>query len=225
MRHATLKKRDTTAAVKILSRALRYPWPDVARHAADAIVELRRTDLAPQLTEMLDQPDPRAPVLQQVEGKMVPVVRELVRINHRRNCLLCHAPAGTPDLFGSDAMKASAPPGRLAGVPTPDTTEYYGTLPSPDVMVRTDVTYLRQDFSLMETDLRAKPSMQRFDYLVRTRVLTEREAETYRARFGPGTMPSPYRDIALKALRRLTGRMRLLDKDDPDGIRTAPTKH
>ena len=31
--------------------------------------------------------------MKEMEGKKVPVVREMVRINHHRNCLLCHAPA------------------------------------------------------------------------------------------------------------------------------------
>ena len=49
------------------------------------------------------------------------------------------------------------------------------------------------------------PEMQRFDYLVRTRTLTESEAESYQKAFG-GNRASPYRQAALSALRRLTGK-------------------
>jgi len=49
--------------------------------------------------------------------------------------------------------------------------------------------------------------MQRFDFLVRNRVLTEKEAKTLEQRLAngePGT--SPYQRAALGALRALTGR-------------------
>ena len=70
----------------------------------------------------------------------------------------------------------------LAQVPTPDQP-----LPSPsegydnsipEVLVRLEVTYLRQDFSLLQpvADANAWPEMQRFDSLVRTRTLSEQEA-------------------------------------------------
>ena len=71
-------------------------------------------------------------------------------------------------------------------------------------MVRTDVTYLRQDFSLLLTDAAADPPTQRFDYLVRTRVLSHEEAESYQAEIAQLEETSPYREIALDALRRLT---------------------
>src|SRR5262249_33564852 len=83
------RERDYTG---ILLQGLHSPWPAVARRAAEAIVKLERNDLLPQLVDLLEEPDPRAPVIQDVEKKKVPVVRELVRVNHHRNCLLCHAP-------------------------------------------------------------------------------------------------------------------------------------
>jgi hypothetical protein len=50
--------------------------------------------------------------------------------------------------------------------------------------------------------------MQRFDYLVRTRVLDSKEADLYRTKLEPqkpGQL-SPYHRAALVALRDLTGR-------------------
>jgi hypothetical protein len=52
------------------------------------------------------------------------------------------------------------------------------------------------------------PEMQRFDFLVRTRELTEEEATAYREQVEkrePGQL-SPYHRAALAALRELTGK-------------------
>jgi len=73
-----------------------------------------------------------------------------------------------------------------------------------------DVTYLRQDFSLLQpvADADPWPQMQRFDFLVRTRTLSEEEAQSYRDKLQPrepGVL-SPYHRAALAALRELTGR-------------------
>jgi hypothetical protein len=97
----------------------------------------------------------------------------------------------------------------LRAVPTPgEWDEHYGSSVSPDIMVRADVTYLRQDFSLLQkvADADPWPEMQRFDYLVRERVLTEKEAQAYQAEFARREATNPYRRAALAALRRLTGR-------------------
>jgi hypothetical protein len=47
-----------------------------------------------------------------------------------------------------------------------------------EILVRVDVTYLRQIFSVMQAvdDANPWPERQRFDFLVRTRQLTEEEA-------------------------------------------------
>jgi hypothetical protein len=189
----------------ILVQGLRYPWPAVARRAADALVKLERTDLVPRLVDLLDAPDPRAPMTKEVDGKRTTVVKELVRVNHHRSCLLCHAP-NKPDTVALEALTAEVP---LPGVPLPEPFEGYGNK-SPDLFVRVDVTYLRQDFSVRQAvaDANPWPEMQRFDFLVRTRELTEVEAESYRAAYArpePGR-PSPYQRAALAALRDLTGK-------------------
>jgi hypothetical protein len=196
------RERDYT---DVLLRGLRYPWPAVARHAAEAAVKLERADLVPQLVTLLDEPDPRAPVLEEVDKKTVPVVHELVRVNHHRSCLMCHAPGNT-DKVSPEALTAAVP---VPGEPLPTPSQGYVTT-SPDILVRVDVTYLRQDFSVRQpvADSNPWPEMQRFDYLVRTRVLTAEEADTYRAKFDRAEpdRPSPYRRAVLAALRDLTGR-------------------
>ena len=76
--------------------------------------------------------------------------------------------------------------------------------------MRVDVTYLRQDFSalLPVEDANPWPEMQRFDFLVRTRAVTEGEATAFREQLGEGEpdRPSPYHRAVLAALRELTGR-------------------
>ena len=184
---------------------LRYPWPTVAKRAAEAIIKLERKDLLPQLIDVLEEPDPRAPVMHEVKDTRVPVVRELVRVNHHCSCLLCHAPGNSGKVSGN-ALTAGVP---VPGQPlTPPSGGYNNS--QPEILVRVDVTYLRQDFSVMQpvVDANPWPERQRFDFLVRTRELTEDEATGYRDKLKPREPGefSPYQRAALAALRELTGR-------------------
>src|SRR5262249_15392687 len=99
------RERDYTA---ILLEGFRYPLPAVARRAAEALIKLERKAVLPQLVPLLDEPDPRAPTVQEVNGKKVPVVRELVRLNHHHSCLLCHAPGNTSTV-SPESLTASVP--------------------------------------------------------------------------------------------------------------------
>lgn len=200
-----LKVRRERDYTEVLVNGLRYPWPAVARRAALAITKLERNDLVPQLIEVLEQPDPRAPMTQEVKGKSVPVVRELVRVNHHRSCLLCHAPGNTGKV-SADAVTAGVP---VPGQPLNPPSGGYNNS-QPDIVVRVDVTYLRQDFSALQAvaDANPWPEMQRFDFLVRTRVLSDQEAASYCEKLKPREPGefSPYHRAALAALRELTGR-------------------
>jgi hypothetical protein len=196
------RERDYTG---VLVAGLRYPWPAVARRAAEAAVKLGRADLIPQLVSVLDEPDPRAPRVEAFGGKKVPVVRELVRINHHKNCMLCHAPA-TDGKAPPETVTAEVP---LPTEPLLQQREGYRG-GRRGLLVRVDVTYLRQDFSVLQPVVNAGPwpAMQRFDFLVRRRVLTDEEAKAFRAKLdkrGPGEL-SPYHWAALAALRELTGK-------------------
>jgi hypothetical protein len=196
---SALQMRDTGPATGILVKGLRYPWPAVAQHAAEAIVQLGRTDLAPELANMLDEPDPRAPAPRQVDGQHVYVVRELVRINHLRNCLLCHPPAnGTSSLLLGPLIGGIPAPRKEAPQWADANAVFHGR-------VRADITYLRQDFSLLQNVARSDPgpARQRFDYLVRERTLTDQEAQAYQTELAGGRGATPYRLIARQALREL----------------------
>jgi hypothetical protein len=196
-----LKDRPAKDYAPVLLQGLRYPLPVASTRAADALVKLQCKDVLADLVNILDEPDPRAPHRQTIDGKEISVVRELVRINHHRNCVLCHAPANTA---GVPRDVLTAP------VPLPDhnlsPSGGYSFRSSPDIFVRTDMTYLRQDFSLMMRveNPGAWPEQQRFDFLVRTRVLSEEETEACaKAIAKQGTPPSHL--AAQYALRQLTG--------------------
>jgi hypothetical protein len=115
--------------------------------------------------------------------------------------VLCHAPAVANE-FASTVTTAEVP---RPDQPLPSPSEGYDNS-IPDILVRLDVTYLRQDFSIMQpvADAHPWPEMQRFDYLVRTRVLTDQEATAVPA--PKAGVLSPYQRATLAALRELTGR-------------------
>jgi hypothetical protein len=204
---ATLRNRPAKDCTEILLGGVRYPWPAVTERALESVVKLGRTDLVPKLVDLLDAPDPREPTVKDINRKKTTMVRELVRVNHHRNCLLCHAPGNNPDVTNSADIVSGAVP--LPTQPLPEPSEGYGGS-SPDQFVRVDVTYLRQDFSLFQPveNARPWPRMQRFDFLVRTRVLTDAEVKAHAAQVQqrePGYV-SPYHRALQAALRELTGR-------------------
>jgi hypothetical protein len=201
-----LKTRPKEDSTEVLLAGLRHPWPVAAQNAARAISRLDRHDLVPQMVAFLAEANPRDPFETDVDGKHVNAVREMVKINHHRNCLLCHPPAPAN----------SMPGGVMAVVPTPGESFAppsmggpYGGSPG-DAMIRADITYLRQDFSIMASVANAQPwpEMQRFDFLVRTRVLTDREAQDLRTaqKARPAGEISENHKAVAAALQRLTGK-------------------
>jgi hypothetical protein len=185
-----------------LLAAFRYPWPAIADHAALALLAAEDPSVVADLVDLLDEPDPSAPYVSE-QGKWT--VRELVRVNHLRNCFLCHAPSTDE----RDAVRGLVPtPGQRIS-----RALYYQS--REGVFVRADVTYLRQDFSLMHPvkDHGAWPEQQRFDYLVRERELSREEVakralvDPVKARKQaiPDRQIYPQREAVLYALRELTG--------------------
>jgi hypothetical protein len=187
---ATLKAFPPEQYEPYLLQGLRYPWPAVAGHAAAALVQLDARAAVPKLVELLTLPDPARPARGRKAGGWV--VRELVRLNHLRNCLLCHAASAGPS---DGLLRAPVPtPGRplpvaAAGHPAGD-------------FVRADFVFLRPDFS---ADLPAGadgpwPAEQRFDFVVRTVRLP---ADALPVLKTAGDYPQ--RQAVRYALRRLTG--------------------
>jgi hypothetical protein len=201
----SLKVRKEKDYTDIFLKGLRYPWPAVAKRSADAIARLDRADLIPELVAMLASDDPRLPSVKTTDGKQIASVREMVKINHHRNCMMCHAP-GNPGNVSANAITAEVP---VQGQPLPLPFEGYRQS-SPDLMIRVDVTYLRQDFSAMlpVEDAHPWPDLQRFDFFVRERKLSSEEADVYKVKLTAkeeGVL-SPYHKAALAALRELTGK-------------------
>ena len=194
-----LKSRPAAECRPILLEGLRYPWAPVADHAAEALVALRDKEAISNLVDLLELSDPAAPV-ERADSKWIKP--QLVRINHVRNCLLCHSPSfDRKDLVRGPVPTRSEPLPRI----------YYANFKGP--AIRADVTYLRQDFSVLQNvpEPGKWPERQRFDYVIRQRELTSDELRAYQAaersaaRTG-GLRTYPQRQAVLFALRELTGK-------------------
>jgi hypothetical protein len=182
----------------VLVAGFRHPWPRINQNAADAVVGLNVAAAVPALVRELDATDPAAPFEAEKDGERFRAVREMVRLNHHANCLLCHAPS----FASSDPVRGPVP---SPLEPLPVLQQYYGDrLPSRGLVVRADVTYLRQDFSeVLPVDTPGPwPKEQRFDFLVRTRRLAD--GEGIPATCGPA-VPAANHVAAAYALRQLTG--------------------
>lgn len=174
--------------------AFRYPWPEIAWHAAETLSAVGDADAVPELVELLDASDPAMPFANE-SGQMV--VKELVGIPHARNCLLCHAASHKK----TDLVRRPVPTG------SNDSPGFgYGSSPirSDDVFVRADVTYLRQDFSVMHPSNCGNPA-ERIDYLVRNREATPGEIAEAGKHPLEEVPPYPQREAVLYALQKLTG--------------------
>ncbi len=185
-----LKNRPKAEFRELLCAGFRYPWPPVADNAAQAVAELQDSELTLRLAELLELPDPRAPFRDTTNRW---VKQELVGVNHLKNCFLCHA-RSTEKV---DSLRGFVPqPGGPLVSYFEDKRGYF---------VRADVTYLRQDFSVLlpVSDGGRWPDQQRFDFLVRTRELTADELKAWRA--SPPASTYPQREAVLAALRNLTG--------------------
>jgi hypothetical protein len=189
-----LRQRPAEEYLGILLSGFEHPWPAVAEHAATAITSLRIEQAIPRLITLLDSPDPRAPFQKPQQGLFV---REMVRVNHLSNCLMCHPPS-----LSGDQVRGRVPPKDQPLTP-PSSGGYNGV--ETGVFVRADITYLKQDFSvpLVVKDAGHWPSRQRFDFLVRERPATRSE-RTAAAPADAGK-PTEYQQAVLYALRELTG--------------------
>jgi hypothetical protein len=187
---AALNARPADEYRVLLMRGFNYPSPIAAENAAEALVTLKRVEVVPRLVTVLEGPDPQAPYA----GPNEPLrhVKELVRIRHKLNCLMCH-PAS---FHAHDPLRREVPSlkevaGRasfgygLAGLP-----------PEKHAFVRADVTYLRQDYSV-------RINGDRYDLFVRERLSTPADELAAQNRRNAGL--TPHQMAAAFALRELTG--------------------
>jgi hypothetical protein len=197
-----LRPRKPDDYTSLLMHGFKHPYAPVAKRAAEAIAKLKRIESVSDLVAVLREPDPRSPEVRKLGGTTGPIVRELVRVNHMKSCLLCHAPESR-DRIGSEERALIPIPGEKL---IPRSRDYY-SFGSPDLSIRFDVTYLKQDFSakLPVADHGEWPEEQRFDFLVRERLLTEKEAEAFTAELKKRNAGgSPYHLAAVAALNELT---------------------
>jgi hypothetical protein len=187
-----LVERTPDSARPVLLAALRHPWPAIADRAATALTALHDKAAVPALLDQLDQPDPAAPFEDDQGNRLV---HEVVRINHGHNCQLCHAPSWEAKDPARVAVPAIDQP-----LPPSFSTQYYA---AGEMLVRADVTYLRQDFSmtLPVADPGPWPREQRFDFFVRTHAAP---AEPPGRRHQPAE--NRHRVIIVRALREITGK-------------------
>jgi hypothetical protein len=172
----------------LLMDGLRYPWAPVADHAAEALVALQDRNVVPQLLKMVEQPDPSTgfvvvpepkkgarpdepPKLANLIDRPTLMVREMVRINHLGNCLMCHAPSST----NTDLVRGLVPD---PNNPIQTSLPYYAG--DSGIFVRADMTYLKQDFSVPQPVDKPGPwpQLQRYDYMVRVRPAMPADADT-----------------------------------------------
>jgi hypothetical protein len=188
---ASLEQRPSSQYLPVLLRGLRYPWTPVADHAAVALRTLKLQEAVASLVDLLDSPSPLAPVYDVKTNQYS--VREVVRLNHLRNCLLCHAPSASKN----DGLVRGIVP--TPGQPLP--VQYYESQ-SGD-FVRADITFLRQDFSVTLPEKAAAPwpNEQRFDFVTRLRTVPLNELAQL-----PSSADYPQRNAVLYALRGLTGK-------------------
>lgn len=197
-----LRQRPAGEARRTLVGALRYPWPAAADHAADALVALADRDAAPLLVALLDKPDPASPYA----TRSGTAVHELVRVNHAQNCLLCHVPAtGRDPVTDVDPFTRRPSQTYNVGYGGPRIPGGSGGAWANRVLIRADVQFLRQDFSvtLPPGDSPSAASGLRFDFLVRTRPVTP--AESRESKHRPDVPAYPQREATLYALRGVTG--------------------
>jgi hypothetical protein len=186
-----LKSRPAEESRPYLIEGFAHPMSCVADHAATALTLLNDRGAVPELIDLLGKPDPNAPI---PDESGTPVVHELVKINHARNCQMCHAPSWDTN----EVARATVPsPDQPL---TPSFSSDYNN-PCSDIFVRIDVTYLRPDFSRMLPVAKAAPwpDRQRYDFLVRTRPATPAEI------IAPRPEKTPQREAIVRALQRLTG--------------------
>jgi sugar lactone lactonase YvrE len=189
-----LSRRPVEEYRQALLDGLRHPWAPAADHAAEALVALGMKDTVPILLSFLDLPDPTEPYRK--PGAEGLYVREMVRLNHLRNCLLCHVAS-----LSTDDGKVRGPvPSTSQPLPSSSGGSYYN---GSDIFVRADVTYLRQDFSvpLAVPNPGPWPGVQRFDFMVR-----ERLTEAFEGRTAESRPPSEHQKSLFFALRELTGK-------------------
>ncbi len=189
-----LRTRDKKDVSRLLMRYVRYPLPRAVEHAAEALVALNCQEAIPQLVAAYDQPDSDSPFKIDLTDKFGGTYRqEIVRVNHLQNCVMCHPPSFQP----TDLVRGAIPDPKR---PLETQTSGYdrGNDRRGD-FIEADVTYLRQDFSVVQpvSNHGIWPERQRYDYFVSIRRENDEPGEA-------PTTTSPYRQAIRFAIKELS---------------------
>ncbi len=193
-----LESRPADEYRRQLLRGFASPWPVVAEHAAEALGALKRTETVLSLLAVLNGPDPQSPYAKGPGPARF--VKEVVRINHKINCLMCHPPS----LRDTDPARATVP--TLDELSTPKAFGGYGNFGGKNnTFVRVDITYLKQDYSVILPGVESGPFQgeQRYDLFVRERFAASEDLIASAARKKAGL--TGQQKAAVFALRELTG--------------------
>lgn len=204
-----LKDREEKEYVPLLTQGLDYPWTSVVTHATEALVFLKGKACMPELSKAFVELDPTLPFKLNARNT---VVRELVKVSHLSNCVLCHAPS-----FSTTDLVRGAVPIQGLAIPGPATSPaYYAGPASASVgrlFVRADITFLRQDFSVTQPvpNSGVWPKFQRFDYMLRTRQATPEEQKKGEKLAKTIT---PQKEVLLRAIEHISGKK--ISREDAD---------
>jgi hypothetical protein len=202
-----LRSRDRNRVGALLMEWARYPWERAVEHACEAMVELGMKENLPGLAVLLAEPDPDAPFQVKVPGTRGGVYyrQEIVRVNHLKNCLMCH-----PASFRENEMVRGAVPDENRILPPPTTPAYYKGHGPNTIQVSATTTYLKQDFSLVQPVEQPGlwPTVQRFDYFVSMRQVDRSAVRAY----SPNGQ-SAFKNALRFAIRELAGADREWDDE------------
>jgi hypothetical protein len=192
---AALLKRDQKEVSRLLLQFIRYPWARAVEHAAEALVALDCQDALPYLIAAYDQPDPDATFDVELPNNSGGTFRqEVVRVKHVKNCMMCHPPS----FESTDLVRGAIPDAQR--LQTGQSTGYnQGSGSQGEGFIAADVTYLRQDFSVLQPDATPgkKPERLRYDYFVSIRHANPQASKAQ-------TTDSPYRQAIRFAIKELS---------------------
>jgi len=190
-----LAKRPVDEYKNLILEGFKSPWPAAADHAADAAVALNKKDLITGLVPLLKEGTPSLPRREPETRKLYLV--EFVKLNHMCNCVVCHAPSQNKE----DLVRGRVP------VPGEDPPPLYYA-ERTGTFVRADITFLRQDFSVVQPVAKPGkwPGNQRFDYFLRKRPVTPLELKQFTKLEKEKKIPETFqqKEAILFALRGLT---------------------